>query len=149
MTVELAERFHGLSHISLAELRAQVRACLIAAETVLLSDVLHRYPPREGILEVAGYLVLAMQDSNHYVAPDQRCDVLIDALGEEGVWSVPEALFTRDAGVVTADSFPARSFALSRLLVEPVYREDSALWDVLRASATRSPTTFDRSARRS
>ena len=69
LTVELAERFHALSHISLAELRAQVRACLVAAETVLLSDVLHRYPPREGILEVAGYLILAAQDSHWLCRP--------------------------------------------------------------------------------
>jgi hypothetical protein len=98
LTVELAERFHALSHISLAELRAQVRACLVAAETVLLSDVLHRYPPREGILEVAGYLILAAQDSHHYVAPDQRCDIVIHAATERAAWSVPEALFTRDTG---------------------------------------------------
>jgi hypothetical protein len=34
---------------------------------------------------------------------------------------------------VNADSFSTRSFVLSRLLTEPVYREDSALWEVLRA----------------
>jgi hypothetical protein len=34
---------------------------------------------------------------------------------------------------VNADSFSTRSFVLSRLLTDPVYREDSALWEVLRA----------------
>jgi hypothetical protein len=29
--------------------------------------------------------------------------------------------------------FPERSFVLARLLLEPVYREDSSLWEVLRA----------------
>jgi hypothetical protein len=33
---------------------------------------------------------------------------------------------------VNADQFPTRSFVLSRLLTEPVYREDSALWEALR-----------------
>ena len=32
---------------------------------------------------------------------------------------------------MTDESFPARSFVLSRLLTEPIYREDSALWEVL------------------
>ena len=36
--------------------------------------------------------------SHHYVAPDQRCDIVIDATSERAVWSVPEALFTRDSG---------------------------------------------------
>jgi len=96
LTPDLAERFHNLSHISLADLRARVRSCLIETETVLLSEVLRQHPPDEGILEVAGYLVLATQDQHHYVAPDQRCRVVIDAAGLE-VWSVPEALFTRDS----------------------------------------------------
>jgi hypothetical protein len=51
LTIDLAERFHNLSHSSLAELRTRVRSCLIASETVLLSDVLRQHPPQEGILK--------------------------------------------------------------------------------------------------
>jgi Protein of unknown function (DUF3375) len=97
LTTDLAERFHNLAHISLAELRARVRSCLIGSETVLLSDVLRQHPPHEGILEVAGYLVIAMQDQHHYVAPDQRCRVAVGEPDGPEIWSVPEALFTRDS----------------------------------------------------
>ena len=43
------------------------------------------------------------------------------------------AVHPRFRSPVNPDSFPARSFVLSRLLTEPVYREDLALWEVLRA----------------
>ena len=33
---------------------------------------------------------------------------------------------------MSAEHFPVRSFVLSRLLVEPIYREDLALWEALR-----------------
>jgi len=33
----------------------------------------------------------------------------------------------------TSSQFPTRSFVLARLLLEPIYREDSSLWDSLRA----------------
>jgi hypothetical protein len=33
----------------------------------------------------------------------------------------------------TSTAFPERSFVLARLLVEPLYREDGALWETLRA----------------
>lgn len=34
---------------------------------------------------------------------------------------------------MNGEGFSARSFVLSRLLTEPIYREDSALWEVIRA----------------
>lgn len=56
---EAVERFRALVDLNLARLREQVRTCLLAADSVLLSQVLERFPPREGILEVVGYLVVA------------------------------------------------------------------------------------------
>jgi hypothetical protein len=64
---------------------------------VLLSQVLRRFPPREGILEVIAYLILAMQDGRHYVADDQLVDIQIAAPdGGRELWRVPEVLFTRE-----------------------------------------------------
>jgi hypothetical protein len=61
-----------------------------------LSQVLQRFPPREGILEVLGYVVIGLQDSEHYVADDQLVDIQLamTASGTE-LWRVPEVLFTR------------------------------------------------------
>jgi hypothetical protein len=92
---QMVHRFRALADLNLARLREQVRTCLIGAESVLLSQVLERFPPREGILEIVGYLVVAMQDSQHYVPGDQYTEVNVDATGGLERWRVPEALFTR------------------------------------------------------
>ena len=93
---EIVHRFQALTDLNLAQLREHVQACLVAADSVLLSELLHRFPPREGILEVVGYLVLAMQDSKHYVAEDQFAQVRLNAgNGNNESWQVPEVLFAR------------------------------------------------------
>jgi hypothetical protein len=93
---EMVNRFRALVDLNLTRLREQVRLCLIAAESVLLSQVLQRFPPREGILEVVGYLVVAMQDAQHYVPGDQFAEVqIVTGAGSDERWRVPEVLFTR------------------------------------------------------
>jgi hypothetical protein len=48
-------------------------------------------------MEVAGYLVVAIQDAHHYVAGDQAIQVeIVMPDGGSELWRVPEALFTRD-----------------------------------------------------
>jgi uncharacterized membrane-anchored protein YhcB (DUF1043 family) len=92
----MVSRFRALTDLNLARLRNQVRTCLVSAESVMLSDVLQRFPPREGILEVVGYLVVATQDAQHYAADNQFTDVYVDTAGGNGEWwRVPEVLFTR------------------------------------------------------
>jgi hypothetical protein len=93
---EMVHRFRALTDLNLAQLREHVRICLLASDSVLLSDLLHRFPPREGILEVVAYLVVAMQDAKHYVAEDQFAYVHVNAAdGGNESWRVPEVLFTR------------------------------------------------------
>jgi hypothetical protein len=91
------ERFRALADLNLTRLREHVHTCLVADHSVLLSQVLRRFPPREGILEVVGYLVVAIQESQHYVAEDQLVEIEISATsGCSEFWRVPEVLFTRD-----------------------------------------------------
>jgi uncharacterized membrane-anchored protein YhcB (DUF1043 family) len=93
---EAVDRFRALVDLNLARLREHIRTCLLAADSVLLSQVLDKFPPREGVLEIVGYLVVAMQDANHYVPGDQFADVQLDS--DEGAherWRIPEVLFTR------------------------------------------------------
>jgi hypothetical protein len=96
LDVAALARFRALADLNLARLRDRVRTCLVADDSVLLSDVLRRFPPQDGILEVVGYLVVASQDAQHYVANDQRVDVEFNGnSGDAEHWSVPEVLFTR------------------------------------------------------
>lgn len=92
----LVERFRLLADLNLTRLREQLRACLLGNTSVLLSDVVERYPPRDGILEIVGYLVIALQDEAHYVPADQFAE--IDLAADDGTcarWRVPQALFSR------------------------------------------------------
>lgn len=91
----MVERFRALADLNVARLRERVRACLVGAESVLLSQVLERFPPQEGILEVVGYLVVAMQDSQHYVPRDRFTHIRLEADGGKEPWRIPEVLFTR------------------------------------------------------
>jgi len=90
----IVDRFRALTDLNLPRLREQIRMCLVSADSVLLSDILQRFPPHEGILEVVGYLVVATQDSKHYVAEDQFSYVRVSDNSED-CWRVPEVLFTR------------------------------------------------------
>lgn len=95
---EMIARFRALAEINLAQLREQLRACLLATDSVLLSHVLDRFPPRDGILDVIGYLIIASEGEQHYVAPDQfaRVNTSADVTHPEW-WRVPEVLFARQA----------------------------------------------------
>jgi hypothetical protein len=93
---EMVHRFRALADLSLGRLREHIRMCLIGADSVLLSEILQRFPPREGVLEVIGYLVVAMQDSKHYVAGDQFASVQLNSNdGRSELWRIPEVLFAR------------------------------------------------------
>ena len=92
---DMVQRFRNLTDLNLGQLREQVQTCLVSSDSVLLSEVLRRFPPREGILEVIGYLVLAMQDSTHYVADDQFSYIKVSVDGTDETWRFPEVLFAR------------------------------------------------------
>jgi uncharacterized membrane-anchored protein YhcB (DUF1043 family) len=92
---DVVQRFRNLSDLNLNRLREQVQTCLVSSDSVLLSEILQRFPPREGILEVIGYLVLGLQDSTHYVSDDQFSQVRISTDGKSARWRFPEVLFAR------------------------------------------------------
>jgi hypothetical protein len=92
---DMVERFRSLVDLNLTRLRDHVRTCLLAADSVLLSQVIERFPPHDGILEVVGYLVVATEDGQHYVPGDQYADVQLGYDGSLERWRVPEVLFSR------------------------------------------------------
>jgi hypothetical protein len=90
------ERFRALPHLNLGRLREHIQACLVSADVVLLSELLHRFPPSQGILEVAGYLVIAIQTDHHYVSIENITVEMPVTTGDRELWRVPEVLFGRD-----------------------------------------------------
>lgn len=97
LTADELRRLHSLSELKLRQLRENVDACLAdAAEgAVTLPRVLERFPPREGIMEVIGYLIVASDEARHYIADDYDEIVEWGAPAERQRWRVPRLLFSR------------------------------------------------------
>jgi hypothetical protein len=85
--------FSNLPHISLNRLRKNVKDILDNNQTQTLEHVLGRFPPKYGMLEVLGYLLLAMDDPRHYVGDDDQ--IIIVPGPKPTKWRVPCVLFCK------------------------------------------------------
>ncbi len=86
--------FRNLPQIRLGDLRKNVETCLLQGQTVILATVLEAFPPKHGIMEVLGYIILASQEDRHYVANDDF--VVVELPSSAGRrWRVPAVLFGR------------------------------------------------------
>jgi hypothetical protein len=90
----LVNRFKDLADLNLKRLRDHIGACLTTSDSVLLSDLLRRFPLTEGVLEIIGYLVIATQD-DHFLALDQLTGIRVTEGTQGATWRVPEVLFLR------------------------------------------------------
>ncbi len=84
-------RFRSLPQIRLEELRRHVAACLRREPTVTLQQVLDEFPPRYGMMEVAGYIIVAASDPRHFVDQETQILELPAPIGQR--WHVPRVLF--------------------------------------------------------
>lgn len=89
---EAFRRLRTLPHVQLAQLRRNVETLLEKQESIWLDDVLAAYPPRDGVLEVLGYVAVALEERQHLVSEDQTQQI---ELGSGGEWQVPAVLFSR------------------------------------------------------
>lgn len=86
-------KFRNLPQIRLEELRRNVSVCLEREPTVTLQQVLDVFPPRHGMMEVAGYVIVAAGDPHHYVGDETQ--VLELAAEDRQRWRVPRVLFCK------------------------------------------------------
>jgi hypothetical protein len=91
ITPEMLRSMKGLAHLSLETLREQIDACLADRTWVSLAKVLERFPPRQGLLEVLGYLIVAAEESDRHSLPWDRTEVV--ALPDGSRWRVPQVNF--------------------------------------------------------
>ena len=91
---EELRRFGNLPQVRLQELRQNVARCLDREHTVGLSRVLAAYPPRNGMMEVAGYLVIAEGEPRHLVLEDTEV-ITLPSASRQRRWRVPRILFCR------------------------------------------------------
>lgn len=86
-------RFRNLPQIQLNRLRKNVEACLDQYPSVNLQQVLERFPPRHGMMEIIGYLIVASSERRHLLAEDPMLIELPPPSRQR--WRVPMALFCR------------------------------------------------------
>jgi hypothetical protein len=87
-------RFRNLPQIRLGDLRKNVEMCLEQDQTVILATVLDAFPPKHGVMEVLGYLIIASQEDRHYIANDDMVEIQIPSRTNRR-WRVPAVLFGR------------------------------------------------------
>jgi hypothetical protein len=87
-------RFRNLPQIRLGDLRKNVDSCLEKDQTVILATVLDAFPPKHGVMEVLGYLIIASQEDRHYIANDDTVEIQIPSPTNKR-WRVPAVLFGR------------------------------------------------------
>lgn len=87
-------RFRNLPQIRLQELNRRIEACLAHRPTATLQQVLEQFPPRYGMMEVLGYLVLASRDTRHFISEEMGSINMPPPV--RGCWRVPLVLFARE-----------------------------------------------------
>ena len=86
-------RFRNLPQIRLHELRRNVETCLARDYTVTLQQVLDVFPPRHGMMEVIGYLVVAANEPRDFVGEEPEVIQLPPPQRQR--WRVPRVLFCK------------------------------------------------------
>jgi hypothetical protein len=84
-------RFRNLPQIRLQELRRNVETCLARDYTVTLQQVLDAFPPRNGVMEVIGYLIVATNESRHLIQDETQTV----QFPPRECWRVPRVLFCK------------------------------------------------------
>lgn len=82
-------------HIEIAVLRRNVESVLSEKSDARLDEILEVYPLKYGVLEVLGYVAVALSSERHLVS-ENRTQVLLMPPDDQR-WRVPMILFSREA----------------------------------------------------
>jgi hypothetical protein len=95
MSVADLERLASLPDIQLEPLIRNVEACLEQQPTVTLENVLDRFPPEHGMLQVLGYIMVAIRNPKHWVGQEEEYQVITIAGPTPTRWRVPRILYCK------------------------------------------------------
>ena len=93
ISLEMLKKFSNLPHIRLHDLRKNVDTCLEQISTLTLEMVLDRFPPRYGMTEVLGYLIVALESQKHFVDEEEQVITIPGPVPAR--WRVPKVLFCK------------------------------------------------------
>lgn len=94
ITKEDLSQFANLARIRIAELRGRVKDLLNENTSLSLFEILDQYPPNDGMLEVIGYIMVALEDPRHIVTDDESETVTIPGQRPR-TWKIPKVIFCR------------------------------------------------------
>jgi hypothetical protein len=89
---ELLAQFGGMNPIRLEKLRENVRQMLKGRSLVTLHDIVERYPPQNGVIEIVAYVSIAAESPNNYIDPDYPEEVKLPWRNPPAVLRVPHTL---------------------------------------------------------
>src|SRR5207237_6620194 len=87
-------QFLNLSRIRIAELRSRVKEMLNEDTSISLEEVLDKYPPEDGMLEVIGYIMVALEDPRNIVTEDESQTIRITGPRPSN-WRIPKVIFCK------------------------------------------------------
>jgi hypothetical protein len=91
--LEDLRRFRNLPQIRLQQLKSNVETCLARDYTVTLQQVLDAFPPRQGVMEVIGYLIVATNEQRHFISDQNETVELPEPIRQR--WRIPKILFCK------------------------------------------------------
>lgn len=94
ITKEDLQKFLDLSRVRIAELRRRVREMLDTETSVSLDEVLEKHPPEDGMLEVIGYIIVALEDPRNIVTDEESQAVSVGE-GSPRTWKIPKVIFCK------------------------------------------------------
>ena len=94
ITKDDLQKFLDLSRVRIAELRKRVRELLDGEASISLEEILDRHPPEDGMLEVIGYIMVALEDPRNIVTDDESQPVTIAGTPPR-TWRIPKVIFCK------------------------------------------------------
>jgi hypothetical protein len=89
-------RLGTLPQVQMRKLRENIDACLARSDLVTLDNLLEAFPPKHGLIEILGYLVIALNDPSRNFVVFENETQLVDIPGPALMrWRVPLAMFSR------------------------------------------------------
>lgn len=92
--LEELRRFRNLPQIRLQVLRRNIEQCLASRPTATLEQVLELFPPRNGVMEVLGYLIVASRERRHFISNEFRAVEISTPRPQR--WRLPLVMFCRE-----------------------------------------------------
>jgi len=94
ITKDDLQKFLDLSRVRISQLRKRIREMLDEEPSISLEEVLERHPPEDGMLEVIGYIMVALEDPRNVVTDDESQVVRIGETPPK-TWRIPKVIFCK------------------------------------------------------